>query len=538
MLPLLTVADEGRTLNQYHNVRVRLAFLTAQVLVTSSPVRMSFSAMKESLELLTTLLKSLDMLGDPKKDISVSAQSPVTTQFADFIPLIESSQQAILDLSKSLCDAIQRYLTVVNSSISSRRRTVALLPNELMIQIFQVLVVDGSHHLQPLLLVNKRFHVLVTTAPSLWCNINIKFDEALQECNNLSVRYIRSCIKYSGKSFLNIDLDLADISDTSGCAVSILEIVKKEVPRFSDVIGFAIDIAGELDGLDEEAFFTRRLDKLDSLVKALAGKKGFHARRWRSLKLSTSEPDYHASDKLWPLLKYKMPNLKTFVLRGSLSEEFDDFDTFDDDIPNLTAVRHLTLSNTSEFRLASFSLHLLTTVVVSCLSHLSGLDIFSSCRALQELTITDVERYLEDWRSEKSPIDVELPSLKKLALGGSVGALKDVKFRTPCLNNVTLFCGCEEGLPKLRARSMVWAPDADEVESLELTTAFLKYLIGDVKEMEELVFVCPEEEMAGIVGQAVREVATRWEGTVVETRMVIRIILDDATLDVVQIGND
>ncbi|KAG8826758.1 hypothetical protein FRC17_008114 [Serendipita sp. 399] len=500
--------------------------------------------MKESLGLLATRLENLDTLGDPKKDTSfASSQSSVTAQFADTIPLIEISQQAILDRSQSLCDTIQRYVTLVNPSVSSRNRdrTVASLPNETMLEIFRFLVVDGSHHLQPLLLVNKRVHALVTSAPSLWCNISIAFDGAFQECNNLSVRYIRSCIKYSGNSFLNISLDLADMADPLHCAASILEIVKEEVPRFNDVIELTISIIRGFDWLEDDAFFTRRWDKVGSLMHAIAGKNGTHTRRWRSFRLSPPEADFHSTRRLLPLLKYRMPNLETFVVHGPLFDEFDEFPyyefvDFNAGFPKLAAVRHLTLNDTSAFQLASFSRHLLITAVVERFSRGSTLNVFSGCEELQELTIANVDEYLfGQWR-EKSPEDVELPSLKKLTLRGRVSALKNVTFRTPRLDILMLFCGCEEDLPNLRARSVVWMPNAEK--NLGSMVKFLQLLLGEIKEIEEIVVQCEQVESVNMAEHAVRDIVARRDAIVVETPLVIRIVSEGFTVDVTQIGNN
>ncbi|KAG8819703.1 hypothetical protein FRC17_010360 [Serendipita sp. 399] len=111
--------------------------------------------------------------------------------------LIESFQQSILDLSQTLNDTIRRYSLLLGSLMSSSKRNTPSLPNETMFDIFQHLVADGSHRLEPLLLVNKRFHALVMSTPSLWCNIVIKFDATLRESNGLSARYIHSCIERS-----------------------------------------------------------------------------------------------------------------------------------------------------------------------------------------------------------------------------------------------------------------------------------------------------------------------------------------------------
>ncbi|KAG8804956.1 hypothetical protein FRC17_005808, partial [Serendipita sp. 399] len=369
---------------------------------------------------------NLDAFEDPNTNIFfVSSQSSGTVQTDDVIALIEDFQQSILDLSRSLADTIRQYSNLVTSGMCSAKQTPSL-PNETMVEIFQHLVADGSHHLKPLLLVNKWFHALVTSAPNLWCNIHLNFDAILQERNNLSVRYVRSCMKHSQTSPLNIDLDFtAVVTDPLLFAVSVLEVVKKKVPQFEDVIELVRNLVSELDWVDNEVLFTRRLDKLDVLRRALAGKNGIYVRRWRSCRIS-SEVDYgygfdEDEDKgsgvgarLWPLFKYSMPNLDTLVLNHRAFEKLASLGV---DIPDLTAIRHLTLNMTSEFRLAPFSRDLLMTATVGWFQCGDSLEVFSGCRALRQLTIISIEGSFSPFWDEEPEL-VELPSLRELTLGG------------------------------------------------------------------------------------------------------------------------
>ncbi|KAG8819705.1 hypothetical protein FRC17_010362 [Serendipita sp. 399] len=379
--------------------------------------------------------QTLDHLENPKKQLLlVSSQSLITARAPDTISLIETFQQSIFDLSRTLNDAIQRYSTLVASLMLSHKRTISSLPNEMMLEIFQLLVSDGSHRLRPVLLVNKRTHALVTSAPSLWCKISIKFDRALQECNDLSVRYIETCIKNSRKFLLDVDLDMDDIPSPSECTASILAVVKKEVPRFSDVIERAIYLAKEIGDEDHSgAFFTRRLANFNALRRAIAGKEGVHMRRWRSFKFSSSqylvfEGEFDPGDMIRPFFEYSMPNLEIFALKiPFFGNHMDPHAT----APDLSSVRHLMLYDEYEFTWASFSRHLLMTAAVYLCDYDPGcLDIFSGCEVLEELTIDCLDFSCTEGIPE-IPEDVVLPSLRKLTLGGDVDTWKHVTFCTP-----------------------------------------------------------------------------------------------------------
>ncbi|KAG8805104.1 hypothetical protein FRC17_005729, partial [Serendipita sp. 399] len=310
---------------------------------------------------------------------------------------------------------------------------------------------------------------------------------------------------------------------------SILEVVKKEVPRFGDVIDLAIDIIDRVDWVDDDdAFFARRLDKLEAMAHVLAGNQGVHMCRWRSFRLSSPEDDPFILGKIWPFYSDSMPRLETFVFKNSVSVDLFGFD--------LSNVRHLTLHHTEQFHWAFFSRHLLTTAVVGCCSPPSDLRIFSGCGALQELTIVDAEQFWVSGPQATMAVDVELPSLRKLTLGGRVGTLKFVTFKSPCLESLTLLCGREDGIPKVRARLVEWIPDG--VENLESTVEFLRYLFGEVREMEELVFRCEEAEMVSIAGRAVREMIAQQDSSLVDTSLVIRIVSGGLMVDVIQIGNN
>ncbi|KAG8815950.1 hypothetical protein FRC17_000527, partial [Serendipita sp. 399] len=360
---------------------------------------MSFNGMKEALGLLNDRLKTLGAFEDPKINPLFASGS-----LEDSLFLMNSFQQTIQDLSRNLGTIIQQYSNLVTSLIQrgesvTKRPTIHWLPNEIMIEIVKFLVEDGSHHLRPLLFVNKRFHLLITSVPSLWCNIEIEINEMLQEVNKLSVNYIQTCMKHSQQSFLDVGLDMARTSNIWGCTLSILSDIQERTPQFRDVVGVAMDSIREIDWFEDDAFYDRRVDEIQNLVRAIMGPEGAQMRRWKSFKFSppVDNEGVYAGETIWELFKYPTPNLETFILNGELWVE-----------SSMTVFFQIYLPFDT-----SLSTILMYLAVVDHHQYEDSLKVLSDCPELQELTITNI-------KSNSTDQDVKLPALKKLTLEGRV----------------------------------------------------------------------------------------------------------------------
>ncbi|KAG8813169.1 hypothetical protein FRC17_001645 [Serendipita sp. 399] len=455
---------------------------------------MLFDEMKQSLSLLNAQLKVIEAIEDPTLH-SFLLSSPSTTGTYGDLFFIEKFEQSIRDLSRDLSDRIQQYLPLATSLIRrgkavAKRPAIDRLPNEVVIEIFRRLVEDGSHQLKSLFLVNKRFYAMVTSVPSLWCNINIGIDAMLQEPNNLSHRYIQACLERSQQSLLHVHLDMTDATPTWGYATSIFAIIRDVVPQFSDLIDHTVEGVWETDWYNEGFFYAHRMDEIYDLVGELTGPKGTHMRRWKSF-IFLPPTEYEVVDLgqfIWDLFKYPTPNLETFILNGPIPIEPT---SFNDSFTGLTAVRHLTLRQPDGFKSVPLSRHLLVTAVIYYDSEVT-LEILSDCSALQELTITQIKMQETDLLGGGRETHVNLPSLRRLTLDGDVSKLKHVIFLTPCLEGLMLLCGCEDGIPKVRARSIVWTPKGEK--NTDPMVKFLQLLLMGVEEMEELVFDCDQVE--------------------------------------------
>ncbi|KAG8815949.1 hypothetical protein FRC17_000526 [Serendipita sp. 399] len=464
---------------------------------------MLFDEMKQSLSLLNAQLKAIEAIEDPTLH-SFLLSSPSTTGTSGDLFLIEKFEQTIRDLSRDLNDGIRQYLSLATSLIRrgravAKRPAIDRLPNEVVIEIFRRLVEDGSHQLKPLFLVNKRFYAMVTSVPSLWCNINIRINSMLQETNDLSRRYIQACVERSQQSLLHVSLDVTDVSPTWGYAASILAAIRNVVPQFSDLIDHTEEAVWETEWYDEGAFYDLRMDEICDLVEAMIGPEGSYMRRWKSfIFFPPTEYDLvYLGQLIWDLFTHPTPDLETFILNGPISFEGTFFNS---SFTDLTAVRHLTLLQPNGYKWAPLSRHLLVTAVLQYDPD-NTLEILSDCIALQELTITQIRRPPADLSREAREIHVNLPSLQRLTLDGDVSELKNVIFLTPCLKGLMLLCWCEDGIPdgipKVRARSIVWTPKREK--NPDHMGKFLQLLLMGVEEMEELVLDCERVEGLSLV---------------------------------------
>ncbi|KAG8832316.1 hypothetical protein FRC17_001488 [Serendipita sp. 399] len=496
---------------------------------------MSFEEMKNALSALSIRMTELGNFEDPESYLPFASSQPTSeNDLLEVMSIIKNFQRSILGLSQTLDETLRRYSTLVTPlvqrSVLVAKRTAPPLPNETILQMCECLVEEGSHHLKPLLLVNKRFHQLIMSTPSLWCNIHLKFDSKLEEVNELSVYYIERCIERGQMAPLNIDVDISDISGPQECASSIFRAAQRKMPEYSSLLDLIIDSDG-IAGIDDDAaFYIGKLDAIEYLVLAAMGPGLDHIHRWRSLKFtSPTEVDLLAGEIVWHLFEYPMPNLETFTLFGSIASEYA---LFGNDIPDLTAVRHLTFHDVYHCggpSAATLSWDRLVTLVISYYAYPNLLEILSDCRALQELAVADI--YDAHFAARR---DLNMPFLRKLTLKGDPGLLKDIVFHTPRLECLVLVCLKMESIPRLRARSVIWEPIG--IPHDDMVKAVQQLLVG-IQEMEELVIEHVGLEWLGTLGREVADLVRRCP-EVSGTLKDIKISIDDNLVDAIRLKND
>ncbi|KAG8832317.1 hypothetical protein FRC17_001489 [Serendipita sp. 399] len=468
---------------------------------------MFFDEMKQALALLNHQSKALDAFKTPMSTrLSVPAPSSASSPLEEGIPLIENFQRSIIDLFGTLNETFQQYISL----ISVTRDATRWVPNEIIIKIFEFVIKGGSHHLKPLLLVNKRFHWLVMSIPSLWCNIYLKFDNKLKEINKLSLKHIERCTERSQTLPLNMDLNLSTISGPQVYVQAIMPKRRRRIALFNDA-----EYEMSSPKFDKPSY-AHQLEGIGDLVEAIMGPRQVHMRRWRSLTFSLPvRDDVPAIDIIQRLFVHPMPNLEEFTLNrsdvgGYALPQINFSDSID--------LQHLTILHEWSGRclpVDAFSWDNLRTLIISYHSFCDPLGILSRCIALQGLTIEDIDNC-----TIADEQDVELPSLRRLTLEGVTTVLEDVKFCTPCLERLTLHCNNVRSRPKVQARSVTWTPKSG---AFDVIANSLGCLLAGIEEMEELII---QDNESNDVSAEVRSMIQQ-RPEVIELVRVIKFIRKD-----------
>ncbi|KAG8863057.1 hypothetical protein FRC20_010884 [Serendipita sp. 405] len=492
---------------------------------------MSFNEMKKSLNRLNTQLKVLGALDDPKPAQSFTPSSPsvVIGLAEDPMVLIHDCERSITKLSRNLCAMAERYSTLVASftqrghepAVPESRPMSPQLPNEIIIEIFKYLVEDGSHHVRSLLFVNKHFNALVTSTPSLWCNIYIQFNKRLEESNHLSARYVQSCLKYSRSTLLNVYLDFPEVPWPSKYVGSRLKSLMDEIPRHSGLIELAIDAIARSDVNEDFESYAFEGSEVDELAKEIIGVEGIHMCRWKMFKLSLPYMGSWIGRAIWDLFEYPTPNLEIMELIGFI---ITDIAISGIGFPDLAAIRHLTLPP-GLLWLMPVPYHLLKTLVVEYTPGGALMSALGNCTSLQELTINRIDGGLPiTW-------NITFPLLKMLSLSGQIWGLENITFETPRLESLKLSdTDVELGLPAVQARSVFC--ELRQNSTFHSKESYLHHLLTEIKGMEELTidFGVLEE-----IIPTVRKMVSKRDAAIVPSLRAIRFVDGEEQLDVIHI---
>ncbi|KAG8752360.1 hypothetical protein FRC14_007098 [Serendipita sp. 396] len=475
-------------------------------------IRMPFTDMQKALSKLDTQLKRmLATLYDPKPALSSTFSSRVATGFTkNPMILTHKYEKSIIELSQELGDVAEQYTALIalftrrvhEPPASNRRSLVSKLPNEIVTEILKYLVEDGSHHIGPVLFVDKRFYTLVVSTPLLWCNIHIQINEMFEESNKLSVQYINSCLKYSQTTSLNIALDMHHIP----VDVSIYQQNRGE--------------GSQQDSDEDSNFHISPQRKVENLVEAITGIAGIHMCRWKSFTYLAPDRELQISEALWNLFRYPTPALETFELGGYASDDTDEFGVA---FPALGGVRQLVLPGGDIFMKSSFSYHLLTTLTIEEFMDGTLLDILAGCTQLRELILPFIN-------SACPSRDISFPSLRILSLGGYIDSLSNITLHTPPLESLTLICPPRESFPTMPARSVLWR--LNRLNSTCSTEEFLQRLLAKIGGIEELTvdFCGPENSIP-----AVHEIVSQRDANTAPSLRIVRIFRGDMQLDIIRV---
>ncbi|KAG8826712.1 hypothetical protein FRC19_007946 [Serendipita sp. 401] len=491
---------------------------------------MSLNEMNGSLSRQSTQPKVLETLDDTKPRFSFNSP-PLATAGVPGSPmaLIHDYKRSTVDPTPRSCDMNEPYSTLLavdrgqEPAISKIGSIVSRVPSEIILEILTFIVEDGSHHLGAFLFVDKRFYALVTSTPSLWCNINININNEFGESNNLSVPYVDSCLKYSRATGLKIALDMTDVPFPNECMISLAGSFEGGLLHRRIAIDLALE-AFTNQGCDESSpFYKFQQQKIEDLVKAVIGAAGIHMLRWKSFKFFPPNPDLDVGVTIWGLFEHPTPNLETFELNDYVYKESSEFNV---SFPQLDAVQFLTLPGDNLLKQAPLSYGLLKTLVVGYDQSRTFIDTLGECTGLQELTINEVRGDTLDRRN------INFPSLKRLILDGNIGILKNVIFDTPCLESLTLVCDAFHSSLALKARSVLWR--VAEICTLWSRAESLRLLV-QIKEIEELIV-----DTGGLkdIIPVIHEIISQRDGNSTPSLRVVRLVDGDIQLDAIHITNE
>ncbi|KAG8830818.1 hypothetical protein FRC20_008275 [Serendipita sp. 405] len=207
--------------------------------------------MKDGLRSLLAQLQTLDSWETP------SLMEP----FDATLSSLSECEGQITDLSRQLCSKIEEYkglkgTTEGPQTFNLGSPPISRCPDVLLGYIFEYIVEKGSHHISPLLTVDRRFHQLIMSNCFLWRKLFFTFGKDLKEVNCLSTRYVQACLERSRNALLDVVLDYSDVLEQSfftGEYVS--KLIRDSVPG-SDLEGIAHRVSVGVGDLEWDMDFS------------------------------------------------------------------------------------------------------------------------------------------------------------------------------------------------------------------------------------------------------------------------------------------
>ncbi|KAG8831508.1 hypothetical protein FRC18_006431 [Serendipita sp. 400] len=387
----------------------------------------------------------------------------------------------IKECLKNRCDTSSGPTPGPNDMRMMARRAPPIYrcPNEVLACIFEAISEDGSHLMQPLLLVNKRFHHVVMDYPRLWTKIFLCINDSLEEVNQLSEPYIKTCLLRSMDVPLDIRLDYHSIGDAdaflwTNMRDSLIQCLggKEKADEFVS----SIDIFGLGCPLYEQ-----RLDHALNLISLLTDpdQEKVSTQRWGSLVVSLPRSNIFAGIRIWETItKMGTPKLHTLVIYGDDGyadfsfqdvEGWDDWGSPPEVFPDLSTVVHLSIKDVTA-ALVPVNLTLLKSLDIQLnLNH----KVLSHCKFIQELTIgcTEYPRISPDHATV-----IQLPLLTSLTLIGKLALLELFTFQLPRLDKLCLSRPTDLYVPSIKAPHVQLISDPTTVKSVIEETDYLALL--------------------------------------------------------------
>ncbi|KAG8826959.1 hypothetical protein FRC17_008045 [Serendipita sp. 399] len=407
-------------------------------------------------------------------------------------------EDQITELAELLCSKLENYNTLrasLDDSIStltanvdekhpssSRPSPISHCPYEILAFIFENIVEEGSHAIQPLLLVNKQFYQVAISDPFLWRKITIKINKYMGEANSLSTSYINACLHRSEDVLLDVELDCSAASTQTEYIKRVMfdaiqQSMDEEDPKcVVNGISHALDRTGGFKYPVYEQKWRRFMD----IVHSLTGPAWIHMRRWRSAFISLPNIKILAGD-VWGLLSAgHAPNLQdlqiinfeldnTFPLpphANAVHANFRRAEFISDDLfPAWPAIQRLLITGKTDLSQIPIAFASLDSLEFECYTISAwNVDTLAQCIFLRELTINCALTYRHHIRRAH----VHLPHLASLTLRGNINLLKHTQFHLPSIERWFLQCNSSQGPLEIRAPYVEWYISSSQLLEEEL----------------------------------------------------------------------
>ena len=249
----------------------------------------------------------------------------------------------------SLAEELQAYtlqywpLTPDQDQVTEPRRQTSLidLPDELLCDIFEYATYLCHPSIRSLLLVCKRFHLIIMGTSSLWTRVDIIFPDDLMERFFPSKVYVEACLERSRGRLLDITVKQPRKGSSRDYAI---EWIEKNITPVIGAVGAGrvvetLECDGGWDTCDDSPV-EKRVTQMYSVVSSVVGAAGEHTSRWKSVFI-TVPPEEGPFFPLWFMEDYPAPNLQRIEIVGSM----EDWDCEREPLPTMPNLRSLKMDD-------------------------------------------------------------------------------------------------------------------------------------------------------------------------------------------------
>lgn len=341
-------------------------------------------------------------------------------------------------------------------TVQSTKFPIDRCPNEIFIHIFEYFL-DGIYHrcIRRLILVCKRWHLLIMNTKSLWARIEIQDPRDLFNFStkNSLVPYVNACFERSRDLTLDVKLDMGNLPTLNRYITTYLYECCRPIINWPDQHRFF----DALDGVNWSCGSQWYEFQHEAVLNSLFGSNSEHLSRYRTLNLGLP---YYANEAkvITETLAGPFPNLK-YLHIDNIHHPFSfRFSSF----PSAETIILTEIVPLKDLIASSTSLRYLEIGVDSDLSNIAELSSFIQLRrlALYFYGIKPADNGIR-------PVTVNLPHLHELIVAGRYPPLHGIDFNLPRLELLefeleTPFIS----LSKLHPRHIVLRIDSEDMDGV------------------------------------------------------------------------